>query len=404
MKQGTIQQLFSACLLETGNDSKKAGNLVAEKLETLLSEGKISVNDFKFNHIAEDLMGSNSYSALRRSASEGNTQEVLLAVQSSAFPIISRVAINKALMDEYVLHSEDLSSLYTEITATKTDKEELAGFIEPEGPEMRIEQMSYEDTDLGEKNVTARMADFGRTISLTEEAIFNDVTGQLLDKARNLGQGAAQHQNRIVIQTLECLPRTAFKESTSQAFIYKGQEVAAASFYADTHNSLDGRVNKNYIASNPLTNYSNVIEAHKLFGKMKSLRGYDITVVPQVVVVHGDAEVAAWQIFNSTEFLAYGGNTEKILHNANPVGPNGLIKNRVKVVSSRYVSDPGLWYYGDPKKQLRWLWVYKPKTDVLTEQTEKAFYNKIVASYKFSYHAGAANIDYVNVIKNKATA
>lgn len=396
MKNGVIKQLFNTCLETAGGDQDKAGNLVADKLEVLMAEGKIAPSDLKFHQVASDLI--EDYNDLRTATAD----DVALAVNTSQFPVITKVAIHKTILDSYTKHSEQSDVLVQDLQASRTDVEYLAGFTDTEGPELRLEQMSYEGTDLGERNVEVRMADFGRTIDLTREVIFNDTTGQLLGKAKTIGEKGGQHRSKMIMQSLEVLPRTAFKETASRAFVYKGSAVNAAAYYNATgHAAIDGRLNPNLVVSNALADYTNVQASLSLFNDMVDFNGDAIYVEPSLMIIPPELEVIAWQILHSDTFTQAAGNTATgIYHQPNPYGGSNSMKKFTPFVS-RYLAGATTWYMGDPAKQLRWLWVWRPATAVQSS-SDKAFFNNIITTYKFSYHGGVGAVDYLNVVKNTA--
>lgn len=402
MKKGIIQNLFNSKLQEAGNDRRKAGALTAETLENLLNQKKIAPEDLSFGQLGYELLGPEMFDALKDQSAD--PEEIRNAVVSSQFPTISKVAINAAILDSYELHTENLDSLVSTVEATRTNEEYLAGFTDSEEPEMRLEGMSYEDTNFGERDITVKMADFGRTIQITREAIFNDRTRQLLENARKFGERGAQHRAKMIIQTMEVMPRTAFKEATgaSKAFTYKGTSFQYGDFYnASSHSSIDGRTNKNLVTSNGLADWTNVEAAMKLFNLMKTPAGADLSVTPRFVVVHADNLVRAWQIFNSDTFSKVGtGTSVAVYHNPNPYGPKGL--NQFQVIGTRYLSATTAWYLGDIPSQLKWIWVYRPATSALAASSDKVFYNNIVVTYKFSYHGGCGHSDYSYIVKNTA--
>jgi len=399
MKNGAIKDLFNSKLPEVGNDPVKAGKLTAEHLEKLLNDKKITPEDLKFDQLAHDLIPG--YDDLRN---ETDPVVIQNAVTSSQFPTISKVAINSAILDSYALHTEGLDQLVSEVSATRTNEEYIAGFTDSEEPELRLESMSYEETNFGERDITVKMADFGRTLSITREAIFNDRTGQLLSNARSFGERGAQHRAKMIIQTLEVLPRTAFKEATgaSKAFTYKGTAYQYTDFYnATNHTTIDGRTNVNLKTTNGLADYTDIQNAMDLFDVMKTPAGADMSVDPKFVVVHTKNLVKAWQILNSDTFMRVGNGTSiSDFHNPNPYGPGGIRK--FQVIGSRYIGTDTSWYIGDIPKQLKWLWVYRPATAALAASSDKVFFNNIIVTYKFSYHGGCGHSDYSYIVKNTA--
>jgi hypothetical protein len=411
MKKGVIVQMFNSLLGEAGNDAKKAGIMLAKKIEGFLSspdsdKNHLESKDFNFAQLAHELIPN-----LEDYRGDPDAVNVTNAVRSSQFPTISKVVIHNEILKAYQLYQEGLDDLVSEGNAQRTTEDTIAGFTEQESLEMRLEGMAYEETNFGEKDISVRMADFGRMISITREALYNDRTGQLLNNAKKVGEKGGQHRGKMIVQTIECLPRTAFKEATggSKAFVYKGTAYQYSDFYnASTHVTIDGRVNANLKTSNPLGNYTNIQASLSLFDKMKDSQGDEIVIVPNTILVPSELEVAAFQILNTASYVPVGPTTTGLtesgnlipVHTANPYGQGGLASFKVK--KSRYMSSTSTWYMGDFANQLIWLWVYKPATAALAASAEKAFTNNIVLTYKFSYHGGCGHSDYVNIAKNTA--
>lgn len=394
MKRGVIKDLFNSNLEKSNKNEKLAGQKTADIISQLLDTGKVESEDLKFNQLAQEIIPN--YEDLRG----GTDVEVANAVSSSQFPVISKTIINKETLGQYNFYMEGHEQLVREITGTNTQHEYLAGFTDPEGPEMRPELHSYEETNLGETDVEVRMADFGRMISLSKEAIFNDRTGQLIDRAKQIGKLGGQHRAKMIIQTLEVLPRTAFKEATSRAFVYKGTAYAASSFYAATHAALDGRVNQNLVTSNALADYTDIQAALDVLPSMKSPAGNELVVTPQFIIVPSALSTTAWQILNSPTFNKVGQGADAapvIYHDPNPFGPGGM--KTFKPFTSRYMNNTSTWYIGDPAEEMRWIWIFRPATDSIGASSDIAFKQKIVLTYKFSYHGGVGHTDYTHIIK-----
>lgn len=392
MQRGVIKEVYNSFLEKSNNNHALAGKKTADTIEGLLNSGKVETKDVKLHQIAQDVIAN--YEELRG----GTDVEVALAVSSSQFPTISKVIINKETIGSYEYYQEGHEQFVREIEGSNTQREYLAGFTDPEGPELRPELHSYEETNLGEQDVEVRMADFGRVISLSKEAIFNDRTGQLLDKAKTIGKLGGQHRAKMIIQTLEVKPRTAFKEATSRAFVYKGTAYADTSFYATSHTTLDGRVNKNLVASNALADYTDIQAALDVLPLMKSPNGHEIIVAPKYVIVPPALETVAWQILNSDTFTKDPSNAGTgVYHQPNPYGPKGM--KTFTPFTSRYMAASTTWYLGDPAEQMRWIWIFRPATDSIGANSEQAFMRKIVLTYKFSYHGGVGHTDYTNIVK-----
>jgi hypothetical protein len=390
MRKGTLRTLINQQVAEAGNDKAIGFEKAAEMIQDLMEKKTIKPEDFSIRALFEELCDADG--AVDRS----NAGRVAEAITTSAFPTISKVIISKSIIDAYNLYAELGNNLVSEAEATRTTTETVAGFTSPEGLDMRPEGMAYTETTFGEKDYGVVMADFGRIISLTREAIFDDRTGQLLTRARQIGELGGQHRTKMIVQTLEVAPRTAFGEKTgaSKAFIYKGAAKQVATVYADTHVALDGVVNDNLVASNALVDYSDIEGALLMWDKMVDEAGNPIEVNANTILVPNALKVKLWTVLNTglTGFSA----TDKVPI-VSPYGKGGF--QDFTSYSSRYLNDTTTWYIGDFKKQLLWLWVFRPETATQTSTSESAFSNQIVMRYRFNYHGGCGHTDYRYIIK-----
>ena len=287
-------------------------------------------------------------------------------------------------------------NLITEAQASRTDEELVVGFTAGDTtPLLRRQGMAYEETSMGEKNWTIKMADFGRMISLTREVIFEDRTGEVLARARDIGRAAGHHKQKMIIESIEVAARSAFEETASSAAIYKGTARNAAAMYSNDHSALDGQVNDNLIASNALADYTDIDAVYQAFSAMVDEAGNKIDIVPNTILVPSALKAKAFQIMNSQ--MLGGGADDTVSPTYNPV--KDLAQGGLNVASSVFLSSASDWYMGDFSKQLKWLNVYAPATESQGANSELAFTNQIVSRFRFSYHAGMGHTDWRYIVK-----
>jgi len=379
MRIGAIRELREACSQQCGGDVNKTNRLVAEAFKKMVAEKTLDPQNVSYKALFEGLVDMNNIDS-------SNAMEVAEAVSSSAFPTITTMLTHSIVIAPYEVRMNEVMALCTEGDATMTDDETVRGMTAIGGIRRRLETEAYDETDFGEKKVSIRKSDFGRIISLTMEDIFNDRTGDIQARARTIGEDAGQHQELMIMETLENLPRTAFQEATSRAFVYNGTAYTQAQFYASTHATiLDMQVNKNEVAGGITA--TGLTNAWLAFAAMVDERGKQIVVRPTQVIVHSSDELTIATLF-ATERSVGGAYND-----VNQFGPRGRVS--LATVVSPFVSDTtNVMYMGDFKRSLLWLWVERPSTVTAAASDDDAFRRRIVWKARFNYYGGVGHRDY----------
>jgi len=293
------------------------------------------------------------------------------AVTSSAFPKITGELINSRLISAYESAATIGDNLCTTVPSNK-QIETIAGFTDAEGPEEVGESQDYKDSTVSEKYVTADNVKFGRMISITEEMIYFDKTGQILEKARRIGMKAAQKREKTILQGIQDI----------NSNVYKPSGVATA-FFSATFGNL--------IASNPFgeSGLEAVRKAAQLMkddseGAEGDMDYILIDLNNMVVLVPSDLEVEAWQMANSTLTPESGDNA------------NNFFRQRFMPMTSPFITSRSTttWYAGNPKEDFWWTEVWP--LQVLTQPTphDDAFKKDIKARHKVRYYGGISAVDY----------
>jgi len=380
--------------MECGSNTRQAYRLAAERIDGLMqprgdSAPLMSPEDFSIRSIFEETVGP------LHEWREAPIDVLAEAVTSSAFPEITNRIFHNAVIPEYELNVGPLGELVTEDNATKTQSEEVAGYTPMDGDlELRAETMPYMETEFGEKKVRVYTGDFGRKISLTREAIFDDRTGQLLQRAKGVGEIAGQHRARMIMQSIEMNPRTAFNESVSRAFVYKGTTIALADFYKTDHSAvtgLDEQVNSNTFIDPPDTvGFTNAMD---LGSKMVNENGDEILVSLKDMIVPARLWPATWRMTASPD------QPDTTNRAWNFFGPNNSGRPFNPPMTSPFLATDYYWYIGNFKRQLLWLWVWKPATATLGAGTDIAFNNQIISQFRFNYYGGVGHMDYRFILR-----
>jgi len=376
-----IKDLRESLTKKYNGDVKKMTEELVNIFTQEIKEKKLDPKQVSFKALFEglvDLEGIDKNDAVR----------VAEAVASSSFTQITTVITSAIIIEPYTQRMVELSALFTEGTAKMTNDETVRGMTAVGGVRRRIETEAYDETDFDEKYVTIRKSDFGRIIALTMEDIFNDATGDIAATANTIGEDAISHKEQMVVETLECLPRTAFNEATTRAFVYKGTAIVQGGMYASTHvgvAGLDNQVNCN-TATGGVTEAGFKL-AYDNFAKLVDERGKKITIKPKVAIVHSTNELVLATLLGTDQVVGSAYN------DINQFGPRGRVQI-TPFTSVFLATTTGLCYFGDPKRQLLWLDVQKPKTITMAGTDDDAFRRQIVWKARFNYYGGIGHRDY----------
>ena len=387
MRKGVISDLVEKYKVQAGGNEMVAGNLAADYISTLFEQKKITPNEISIKALFEELVDPEGHLDMHSS-----TQEIAEAVSTSNFATITNTVMNAAVIPAYEVAVGNAGKIVTELNAVKTGPEDIAGYTAATGFEVRHEGMSYTETSFGEKYWTIDKHDFGEIISLTREAIFDDRTGQLIRRAQIVGEKGGQLRGKIITKTLEVNARTEQGESTSRAAVYGGSAISMANFYNADHSALidSAGTNRTLVTSNGITVDGCLQNAAVYFTDMLDERGDEVVVIPDSLIYHPQIAQTVWELVKT--------NVKR--------GVNNDIENynfgRYDLVELPFLSTGTTWYIGSPQKQLVWLWVWKPATQVQRENSELAFQAQIVLRYRFNWNGGCGHTDYRYLIKNTA--
>lgn len=314
-------------------------------------------------------------------------------VNSTGFVATSRMLINAMVIDAYNSIGGIGSQLVTNMPSNHRH-EVIAGFTESEGLKEVKEGMDYEDSDIEEKFVTADAIKKGRLIYITEEAIMEDRTGQLLSRCRRIGQKAAIDKERTIINGVLDTTGRVYKPSGVPTALYS---VANGNLVGDAatpdYNSLGFNTP---IALEDWESIDLVKQFHPLSIKDDRAMGEKEPLLwtPKFVLVPPAKEATAKRIVNATEVRVTTNTNTRTIFN-NPVA--GLYST----LSSVYITNSADWYFGNFKEQFFWQDVWPIQTFSLGPNSNEAWRRDVVAGYKVRYLGGIFATDHRHVLKIK---
>jgi hypothetical protein len=340
----------------TPRELRVAHREVGEKVKSLIEAGKLDPLKISLKSLYEALV------------TEQDLEENLT---SSAFPNISGQIISKVMIDGYEQFPKDHEKLVRTVPS-KLKVSRIAGWTALGAVTRVNEKQDYpEVTPMDEKTQTVNNFKYGGIISLTKEDIFFDQTGELLDRARQIGERGAQKRASLIF--------AAAVNVNSDAL--SGGDLYTAG-------------NANLITTNPLGSDGWEAARKKLLDKTDE-QGEPIWVM-------GDRPI---MIVGST-LLATAEKLQK-----NEYGPNGtanldvnLARGQFDIVLNPYLSASSTdWWYGAFKRQFRWeeVWPLEIFTRV-GQDTEQGFNADVIQQIKCSFYGGAGASDKVYVVENNA--
>ncbi len=318
-----------------------------------------------------------------------NVEQVMEAVHSSVFPYITGKLISSKVLEAYNLNIAPVQMLYTEISMSRKE-EDLAGFTDLDTPDEVPEGLPYTETAIGEKVVKIKAKKFGRIISLTREAIMFDQTGQLLDRASRIGEKMAYVEAKAVIQACMDAANTDLGVAATDWWIYNG---TARDSYANTHATVDGRVNDNIITATLGT--AGLKEAYKYLALMQDLNGEYINVIPKVLIVPANKKWDAMELLTSDKQYDSAENAKNVFMNE---GLKIFSHPIVDATSAYY------WYLGDFAKDIYLGRVWPVEVTAQGKDSDAAFTSDIVKRYKVSDYFGVNAVDYRHRLVSQATS
>jgi len=166
-------------------------------LREALKEGKIKPEDISFREMAQSLIGDNWEGHLRNVASRGAEspmafRESVDAVDSSGFSSITGQLLVDEIKDKYKLATMVTDQMFRVVKVTNGN---LGTHVVPyltdtvDDPEIVNQGQKYPETSFQGQYITlAAPEKYGRVCSVTFEAIYSDLTKQILDSAGSVGR------------------------------------------------------------------------------------------------------------------------------------------------------------------------------------------------------------------------
>lgn len=318
------------------------------------------------------------------------------AVSSGLFPQAVGQLIATEVIEAYEMTEGFIGDELVRPLQSQHRGERVVGFTASQGPKEVAEEQPYEDSTIGEKSVGTRETKRGRIINVSEESVFFDQTGQVLDRAQGIGEAARQDRERRIVQGV-------IDHSSANA-IYQ-PDGTAEQLYQASNNNVDTATG----ALQDWTDIQAVMAFHA--ANVTDDRETDdeggpqpLVWVPRILLTGMELAGDAARIVAATAFG--GGATDTV--SANPLSfllPGGSM---LRALASPFIDvatsgdqwdDASDWLLGDFQKQFRYKTIWPLQTFRAPAQNDEQFERDVLARLKVREYGDVIAIDERWVIK-----
>ena len=297
------------------------------------------------------------------------------AVGTGAFTRITGYLINSKVIEGY----NSVATIGQNLTTTvpsKLQTETVAGIADTGLVELVTEGAAYKSSSIVEKYVTIPNNKYGRIIDVTEELIYFDQTGQVLVRARTIGEGAAYYKEQLIVEGVQDVNTTVYRPSGS-----------ATAFYSSTNANLQ---TSNAFDAAGLAAIMKL--AHEMTSDSDDTKYIMVDLLGKPLLVPVDLMEEAWE-------LAFGPEHPETAERA-----RNYWQGKFSPMTSQFITAQSstTWYWGDFQKDFWWTEVW-PLT-VLSAKAghEDEFNRDIKAKYKTRFFGGVGAVDFRHCFKSTA--
>ncbi len=378
------------------------------KVVELLNEKSITPDDFSYYELADACGVLPRLRSLRESqgafdtSAEGISQllrESNPGVSSHLFQVVTGELIGRKVIEGYEDDSGFIGDKLVTVVPSRFRNSKIAGFRALSGPTEVAEGHSYEESSFGEKFVTSQESKQGRILSINEELIAFDQSGEINRRAMALGYYLRQERERTIVRAVTDADASASK------FVYRPSGIGQALYKADgTNRNYIGAGNTtstefdDAVALEDWTDIETALHYRATQVKDDRIDGQNRPLVAPAkqLLVSERLRGTARSIVHSTEIHVSTEDGETRF--ANPV------HNMLEVLSSPFIDEQGdtasqAWYLGDFRRQFLWTEIWPVQTFLQRSESAAAFDRDVVLRVKARYFGGVSAVDTAFVTK-----
>lgn len=296
------------------------------------------------------------------------------SVGTGAFSAATGQLIASQVIEAYEMTEGFIGDQLVQTMPSSLRGEPVVGFTAAMGPAEVAEHEPYPQASFAEKKVGTRETKRGRIIEVTEELVAFDQTGQVLERARMIGEAARQDRERRIVQGV-------IDHDSSNA-IWQPDE-SSEQLYQSSNNNVDTSTG----SLQDFTDIQSVMQFHA--NNITDDRHEDdetsqqpLVWNPRILLTAVELMQTAQSIVNATEVRQQIGSNEHIMGN-----PNASITP----LSSPFIDnatggdqwdDNSDWLLGDFQKQFRYKEIWPLQTMRAPSNDDQQFSRDVVARFK----------------------
>lgn len=375
-----------------------------DKVCTLLNEKQLIVDDFSYYELAEACGVLPQLRRLREWSPGGAPVASLLresnpGVGTALFQVVTGELIGRKVIEGYEDASGFIGDKLVTVLPSRLRNARLAGFRALSGPAEVAEGHPYEESTFEDKFVTTAESKQGRVLSINEELIAFDQTGEINRRAMALGFYLRQERERTIVRAV------TDADAAGGTFVYRPSGSGEILYQTDGSNrnwiGAGNTTSPDFAAAVVLEDWTHIDKALNYRATEVKDDRIDGTTRPimapaRQLLVPERLRGQARSIIHSTEITVT--RTEQETRFANP------IHGQLEVLSSPFIDEQGGqalndWYIGDFRRQFVWTEIWPVQTFLQRADSEAAFDRDVVLRVKVRYYGGVSAVDTVFVTK-----
>jgi hypothetical protein len=381
------------------------------KIVELLNDKRLTPDDFSYYELAEACGLLSNLRALRQTRPQPlvelsalNSQLSPLSessVGTNLFQVVTGELIGRKVIEGYEDDSGFIGDQLVTVVPSRLRNTRMAGFRALAGPTEVPEGAPYEESTFEEKYVTSLESKQGRILSINEELIAFDQTGEIHRRAMALGYYLRQERERTIVRAV------TDADAAAEQYVYRPSGAGAPLYKSDgSHRNYVGAGNTTspgFGTAIPLQDWTDLEEVlHYRATQVKDDRvdgdQRPIVAPARQLLVPERLRGTARSIVHSTE-----------IHVSTPEGETRFanpLHGTLEVLSSPFIDEQGGdaasdWYLGDFRRQFVWTEIWPVQTFLQRSESEAAFERDVVLRVKARYYGGISAVDTVFVTKVK---